>query len=260
MLSGGTETMLSRLSAFFLFIVLLSAGIASADPMKQTEDLSGSFVIPYGDGDPAAGSFTFSYRYPCIDDSEPDANAVNSFYRDLVETDETNMVFFADGYAELGISVIKDISYRVTCNNDDYFCALMIQHLTIGDSDRLIWEGHVFSRKSGALGTTVDLPRLLNLLDEAEQDEYLLERQSEKASEVVIEMMLNMIDANPERIPYYYDTITYEYLLDTVFPENDFYLDENGDPVFFVNPGVIADESLGYLLFPIPLADIEEEL
>ena len=70
--------------------------------------------------------------------------------------------------------------------------------------------------------------------------------------------MLEQIYDNPDDIPYF-DEITYDYLLESVYPQEAFYLDENGNTVFFVDPGVVADESLGYVVFPIPPEDIISE-
>lgn len=232
---------------------------AAADPMKQTDDYSGSIFIPYDTSDPAAGSFTFSWHYPCIDESEPDANIVNGFYLNQVDMDDTNMRFFADGYADSGETVLKDISYTVTCNNDEFFSVLVVQNLTVGDRHRIIWSGNTFSRKHGEVGSTFDLPRLLGILDGGELDDYMIERQSEKAADIVLEMIMDRIFDNPDDIPYYSD-ITYEYLQSSFSPHEDFYLNDEGDPVFYISPGSVADESAGYLVFPLSLDDILDEL
>lgn len=248
-----------RLTSFLALVLLLVTSVSMAAPMKQAEDFSGSIVIPYDEDNPEAGAFTFIYCYPCIDESEPDANIVNSFYREQMDMDETNMRFFADGYAASGIPVVKEISYRITCNNNDFFSVLTVQHLQTGDNDRLIWSGNTFSRRSGEVGSTYDLPRLLGLLSESEQDEFLIERQADKAADVVVELIMEMILDNPDDLPYHYD-ITFDTLMNYVYPQEDFYLDETGNPVFFAAPGTVADEAEGYMVFPIPLQDILDEL
>ena len=242
----------------FIAVLLLFSGV-EATPLKQAEDYSGRLLIPYDSTDPAAGSFTFSWRYPCIDESEPDANIVNGFYLEQVDMDETNMRFFADGYADTGIDVIKDVSYAVTCNNDFFFSVLIVQDLAVGDRHRMIWSGNTFSRENGEVGAAFDLPRLLGILEGAEQDDYMIDRQAEKAADIVLEIIMDRIFENPDNIDYF-DEITFDYLKDSLSPQEDFFLDENGDPVFFVAPGTIADESLGYIVFPIPLEDIADEL
>ncbi len=253
---GGTK--MKRKTGIFAAILLLFCP-ASAGPLLQADDLTGKIVIPYDAETPSAGSFTFSFRYPCIDESEEDAAVINSFYREQMEMDETNMQFFADGYAEMGKNAVKDVSYRITCNSDDYFSVLIIQNLTVGGATRIIWDGQTFSRKRGEIGATFDLPRLLGILDESEQDEYMIERQAGKASDIVLELIMDQIYDNPDDIPYF-DEVDYDYLHDFIFPQEDFYLDENEDPVFYAAPGTIADDSAGYVIFHVPLQDITDEL
>lgn len=246
-------------TAGILAVILLLTSPAAADPLLQANDLTGEIIIPYDLETPSAGSFTFSFRYPCIDESEEDAAVINSFYREQMEMDETNMQFFADGYADMGKTAVKNVSYRITCNSDLFFSVLMIQNLTVGDDTRIIWDGHTFSRRRGEIGATFDLPRLLGILDEYEQDEYMIERQAEKASDIVLELIMDQIYDNPDDIPFF-DEVDYDYLHDFVFPQEDFYLDENEDPVFYAAPGTIADESAGYVIFPVSLEDIIGEL
>ena len=87
----------------------------------------------------------------------------------------------------------------------------------------------------------------------------MIDRQSNKASDIVLEIIMDRIFENPDDLPYY-DEVTFDYLQLYISPQEDFYLDENGDPVFFVSPGTIADESLGYIVFPVSLEDILDEL
>ena len=245
------------IATLFLIIVFLLS--AQADPMKQADDYSGSLVIYYNNSDPSAGSFTFTWKYPCIDESEEDADIVNSFYLEQIEMDESNMMFFADGYSENGESVLKEVSYSVTCNNDDYFSVLLTQNLYVGERHRVLCTGNTFSRRNGEVGAAFDLPRLLGILDSGELDDYTIERQSEKATDIVLEMIMDQIFNNPDNIPYH-DDITFDFLREHVSPQEDFYLDENGDPVFYITPGTVADDSAGYLFFPVPLEDIVDEL
>ena len=242
-----------------LLLLVLAVACACAEPMRQAEDYTGSLVIPYDERDSSAGSFTFSYRYPHIDESETGANIVNSFYLEQMDMNETNMLFFADGYAESGETVVKDITYEVRCNDDRFFSVLIIQELRVGENRRVIWEGNTFSRSSKEVGTVYDLPRMLGILDESEQDEFLIDRQTEKASDVVLELMMDMIYENPDHLPYHRN-LTFEQLSSLIYPQEDFFLDENGNPVFYAEPGTVADESAGYMVFPIPLEDILDEL
>ena len=51
-----------------------------------------------------------------------------------------------------------------------------------------------------------------------------------------------------------------EDLMTELNPEEDYYLDENGEPVFYINPGSAAPVEFGLLTFPITLEEIDDEL
>ena len=70
-----------------------------------------------------------------------------------------------------------------------------------------------------------------------------------------------LIEENEAGIDY--GGLTREDLTTVFFPEESFYLDENGDPVFYMQPGDIFEvipEGMDLLIFPIPLEDILDEL
>ena len=68
-----------------------------------------------------------------------------------------------------------------------------------------------------------------------------------------------MIQDNEQEIPFYSD-YTEEYLAEDLNPEEDYYLDEDGEPVFYINPGIAAPEESGLLTFPLTLEEIDDEL
>ena len=248
---------LAALAAFL--ITFLSAGAVLADPLEMDSDLADTLIVLYDPDNPSAGSYTYSYRYPHISENEPDADRVNPFYADLVYTLETNIHFMADGYLDSGKSVSVSVTYECTCNNDRFFSVLIRKDSLIGDTVRTVWTGNTFSRQDGLADATFDLPRMLGILNAGEQDEYQLTRQTEKASRIVRKMIVDRIAENPDGLPYYED-FSEEDLLDVFYPEEDFYLDQAGNPVFYLEPGIAADESAGYLVFPISLEDIDDEL
>ena len=48
----------------------------------------------------------------------------------------------------------------------------------------------------------------------------------------------------------YLDGLELDSVRSALDPETDFYLDENGNIVFFVEPGLLAGEIAGVLLYP----------
>ena len=248
---------LSALLAFL--IILFSAGAVLADPLVLDSDLTDTLIVLYDPDNPSAGSYTYTYRYPHVSENEPDAGKINPFYEDQISMLETNIHFMADGYMDSGENVTVDVSYELTCNNDRFFSVLIRRDSIIGDAVRTVWTGHTFSRQDGLSDATFDLPRMLGILNASEQDENQLARQTEKASRIVREIISDQIAENRSGLPYY-DDFTEEDLLDVFYPEDDFYLDADGNPVFYLEPGIAADESAGYLFFPVRLEDILDEL
>ena len=102
---------------------------------------------------------------------------------------------------------------------------------------------------------------LLGILAPDENDEWLQEYQTEKVEKLVREMVWNMIEENEDDIDY--NDLTEEDLEALFFPSEDFYLDENGNPVFYLQPYNILDEvpeGTDLFTFPIALEDIQDEL
>ena len=54
--------------------------------------------------------------------------------------------------------------------------------------------------------------------------------------------------------------LTYEMLTQDFYPEEDFYLDENGNPVFFIQAATIASAADGVLKYPFTLEELQDEL
>ena len=247
----------------FLLISLLLAALllfsaAAAEPMVQDDDLSGTIRIDYDAQDPSAGSYVYTYRYPHIDESEPDAACVNLFYADLIENLDTNLYFTAEGYADAGKSVNVMVDYQVTCNNSRFFSVLVTRTVVAGEDTRVIWQGHTFSRKADITDGTCDLTVLLGLLDKGDQDEARQARQADKVNQAVRRLVMEQIEDTDDvdwLEDFTLDDLTYSF-----YPVEDFYLNKRGNPVFYLEPGIAADESLGYLTFPFTLEEIEDEL
>ena len=248
---------------FLLFLIILSAAVtfACADPLPLLEDYAEDMVLSVDENDPSAGTFRYSYRYPHVDgESEGGAN-INVFYQDLIDyTISFTIPMNRDAYEGSDASTV--ITYTVTCNNDDYFSVLVRTEWANPDRNLVLWEGQVVSRKNGSPGLTYTLPKLLGTLASNESDTWLQDRQTEKADNLIRQMVWEQIEDNPEGIAYD-PSLTEETLAAVFFPEQDFYLDEDGNPVFYLQPGdVLADAAEGAepVRFPLSLEDILDEL
>ena len=245
---------------FFLILTILLLCIcsASADPLVLAEDFAEDINELYDEEDPSYGTFRYSYRYPHIDESEPDAKGINAFY-DYLINNELDMYIQMAYDAFEGYDSFTAITYEVKCNNDDCFSVLVKKEENTPDVSRTSWQGHVFLRSNPNPGHTNTLPQYLGKLDTAVTDEWLQDYQTDKTESLIREMVWEMIEDNTAGVSYY-EGLSEEDLSHVFFPEESFYVDENGDPVFFINPGKVAPDEEGLITFPIPREDILDEL
>ena len=100
------------------------------------------------------------------------------------------------------------------------------------------------------------------VLYSTENEEWKQDFQTEKADTLIREMVWDLIEENENNFDY--NGLTEEALSHIFFPEEDFYLDENGDPVFYLQPGDVyydnVPEGVGLITFPLALEDILDEL
>ena len=233
-----------------LIVLCLAASAAAADPLPLLDDYTDEIVQLIDEEDPSAGRLVYSYRYPHVDEEAEGGAEINAFFEDLISLSE-----FQLGYNPGETTV----DYSVTCNNDEYFSILVKTVKTSEEQSLLYWDGYVFSRKNGSPGQTWTLPRLLGTLAQNENDTWLQDRQTEKADALLVDMVWDMIEDNEEDIDFFPE-FTKEELSHVFFPEENFYLDDTGNPVFYIQPGVAAPETAGLLTFSVSLEDILDEL
>ena len=109
----------------FACILILAAASAFADPIPLLEDFTQDYILHYDESNPDAGHYEYVYHYPHVDPSAPGAAPIEKYYEDK-DSDSQNfsMLINGDYYRESGISVKTEITYTITCNNDDYFSVL----------------------------------------------------------------------------------------------------------------------------------------
>ena len=92
-------------------------------------------------------------------------------------------------------------------------------------------------------------------------DTWLQDRQTAKADNCVRELVWAEIERMMKSgdVPFY-DGLTFEELEAAFYPEEDFYLDENGDPMFYLLENTVALPEAGILLVPISLETLLDEL
>ena len=231
--------------------VCLLVTAAAAEPLILAEDLTDTIRIDLNH----EAAYIYSFAYPQADASDPSAELINTFYqyaaRDAVEFEvPMNADYYRGQDPQENITV--EISYQVTCNNDDFFSVLI--HTCQGSLET--YAGHTFSRKDLKPGSSVALPYLLGMLESEESDTWLQDRQTGKADQLVRELVWERLLGSDAEL---YADLEEESLEYGFFPEEDFYLDQSGNPVFYLQPG-FAEDSDRLLVFPIGIEEILDEM
>ena len=243
---------LTFLSLFLSLLVFSLFFAALAEPLILADPNAGEVIYSLGD---SGMTYTYAYAYPRVDESELSAQLINSFYdykvSDALDFEVPMLVdYYTDHLPDTDIFV--RITFEVTCNTEDYFSVLIRSE----GNDYLTWTGHTFSRNDLRPGSSVALPYLLGLLASEESDTWLQDRQTARADELVRAMVWEQLSQRMD-LPEDLDEAALTYLF---YPEEDFYLDAEETPVFYLEPGLLSDSEESLLIFPIPVADILDEM
>ena len=235
---------------------LLVPGAGLADALQLAQPLTGQYAYPEGSTAENA-EFMFTYSYPQIEpQQETDAN-INTYYSDVLE----EMVnFTVPMYAQSGdgansdVPMYMNVNFEVTANNDDYFSAVVTKEQFIGVSISQTLEACTFARKGDYAGGVVSLPAVLGILEE---DEMAATAAIDTVYELVWQIITEQIQAGTVD---YFEELTEEDLFAEFYPETDFYLDQSGNLVFFIQPSMVASNAAGLLTFPFSPAEILGEM
>lgn len=243
-----------------LFLVLLVPAAAFADPLPLTDDLTGTITVYYDEQDPSAGRYEYSYRFPRINPDDAAAYLVNNFYESEVRyVDVYDAPTMADYYADLGEDYTVRITYEITLNSDEYFSVRLTKVMEYEGETAVIWEGNTFSRESGMPGSVFSLPNLLGRLEAGETDDWLEDRQVQKVRSAVYRLVWDQISGRVEDLPF--DPVLTRESLEQIFdPELDFWLDETGNPVFFIIPDQSEFPEAEFLTISLTLEEIDDEI
>lgn len=246
---------------FALLLALLMPLLALAEPLTLGAELSGAAFYPEG-SDESTAEYIYRYAYPTVGGDEDVCLMINEFYAYLVSD---ALGFAAPMAAEdahgSGVQAYAAITTQVTCNNDDFFSVKLLNESFTGAATSSIISGHVFARHGDKAGTVVSLPYLLGILTADETDTWLLDRQTAKADAMVRTLVWEVIqDQLSTGLVAYYDDLTYETFEGCFYPEEDFYLDADGNPVFFLQEGSVAPVAEGALYFPFTLEELLDEI
>ena len=253
----------------FLIAVLLAALLlpqaAAAERFRQLPDLTAVLCWPPGSTE-ADAAYVYRYSYPQVEATDENAaeaaETINAAYRYIAE-DTAGFVLPVRGESlpAGAAQASTTVSYRVTCSDDSWYSVLLCEESHMPGEDTLIYSAQVFASATDKPGNVITLPYLLGLLADDEMDTWLQDRQRDKADDFIRALVweeLQRRQGNGEL--ELMDGMDYEYFCAIFYPEEHFYLDSDGEPVFFVQPGDVADAELGLLTFRYTLEELLDEL
>lgn len=245
-----------------LLLLMMLTLSALAEKYEFADDLTGEYLYPAG-SDESTATYIYRYRYPQLSGDDEIAAMFNTTYAytadDTLAFEAPMNAGLTDGAAQ---ATIIDVTYEVTCQTADYLSILITKHTKRPDSESTTISGHVFALTGSRAGEIISLPYMLGILtQDGKVDTWLQDRQTAKADNCVRELVWAEIERMMKSgdVPFY-DGLTFEELEAAFYPEEDFYLDENGDPVFYLLENTVALPEAGILLVPISLETLLDEL
>ena len=132
------------------------------------------------------------------------------------------------------------LDYEITRNDAEYLSVVLHLRQLSGNGEKETLSADTFLRG--------DEPRkitLSELLGTEESD------GSTQPVDLVYDLIWEIVQVGMENVEGdYLDGLTLDSVRSALAPETDFYLDDNGNIVFFVEPGLLAGEIAGVLLYP----------
>ena len=250
-----------RLLILLLVLTLMPfSGMAEA-PLTFTDDLTGLYTWPEGSTVEDA-AYVYRCTYPQIAGDSVLAMTINNVFAYEVSDAlgfECPMIGSAHP-AELGQMQV-DIGYTITHLSDEYLSVRIDKAVVVSETTSRIVKGYTFTLTGKDAGTVTSLPYLLDLMEQGETDEWYIDRQTAKADACARDLVWLQIEkAMRQEGSGIWEDLTFEELEWSFYPEEDFYLDEEGNFVFFLQENVIAPPEAGQFFFTITLDDMLDEI
>ena len=250
-----------RLLILLLSMTLLPMASLAESPIAFTDDLTGVYTWPEGASEEEA-SYVYRYSYPQIAGDSNLALTINEVFR--YEADDALgfecPIIGSAHDASLGQMQVS-IAYEIVHLSEDFLSVRVDKQVTLGDTVSSVVKGYSFMLNGAKAGTVTSLPYMLGVIESGETDEWYLERQTAKADACARDLvwMRIMKDMKAEGSPIYED-MTFEEFEWGFYPEEDFFLDAEGNFVFFLQEGMIAPVIDGHFFYTISLDELLDEI
>ena len=197
----------------------------------------------------------FRYRLPQFTVDQPQSEAINGYFAsyatDIVETMIPSVINSLNELPAAGDpEYTVDLDYRIPSQTADFLSVLLVSQQFLGNTLTEQWVSTVFALDGIYAGQPISLSQAMGL----EQDDGFTE---DVASELVYGLIWQIIqyDSDAMQTAYFPDLTEEEFRL-AFTPQDEFYFDEDGNFVFFIQAGTIAGEVEGVLQYPFSLAEL----
>lgn len=248
----------------FLLLITLTllplSGMAEA-PLTFADDLTGVYTWPEGSSE-ADASYVYRYCYPQIAGESELALAFNYIF-DYEASDALGFecpMIASSHPAESGQMQV-DITYTITHLSEQYLSVRVDKQVAVGDEASHIIKAYNFVLTGDDPGSMTSLPYILELLEEGNTDDWYVDRQTAKADACAREMIWLLIEEDMKAEgSLIWEDLTAEELEWCFYPEEDFFLDEEGNLVFFLQEYAIAPPEAGQFFYTLTLDDMLDEI
>lgn len=244
-----------------LFCLLLAFCVmmpsALAESTSEAAPLTREQFYPEG-ANAQNASYAFRYAYPQLAADTPQAKTVNAYYQslavDMVDTVMPETIASLDALPSEGTpAYYTQLDYTLTANTADFLSVLLTSRQFLGNAETERWTANVFAMSGVYAGQTVSLSQAMGL----EQEDDAADADNSYASELVYGLVWQIISTEQAMQQKDYDpTLTLTDLERVFSPESDFYIDADGNFVFYIQAGDIASEVEGVLTYPFSAAEL----
>lgn len=243
--------------AFVLLICLLLPLCAMAQGLELAQPLTGLRTYPEGANEEEA-NYVFRYAYPQFEAVAETDRAINAYYQAVSQDMASNMGEQNAEEAELtheeGMPpAYTEIAWQIMLNNERYVSVMLTARQFLGNAESEMVSADTFARDGLYAGQPITLSQVLGLEQEGDElstEESIAEKLAYRLVWEIVERDMQNVDAD------YLDGLNEESLRAAFSPETDFYLDADGNVVFFIQAGSIAGEVAGVLTYPFAPAEL----
>lgn len=248
---------MKRFLCLWLCVAACLLPVYFASAAGPAEPLEGRILYPEGASEQEA-TFLFEYSYPQFEPESKALGAVNEYYQAVCG--DMSGVLVPQSVREL--AVVREegmppfslqIGYDVTARTDEYLSVLLTARQFLGIAESETVTGNVFALDGVYEGQPVTLSQVMGL----EQDDDELSEKNSYAAQLVYKLVWQII--TEQRVTMqtdYFEDVSRSDMEAAFSPETDFYLDANGNLVFYLQPGTVAGDVAGVLTFPFSIAEL----